>query len=60
MSTLVLNEDGGIRALHASSGILGRGPGKDISPGSVLIAGEDAIIVSSRENWEQPQQRLAA
>jgi uncharacterized protein YrrD len=60
MSTLVLNEDGGIRALHASSGILGRGAGKDISPGSVLIAGEDAIIVSSRENWQQPQQRLAA
>jgi uncharacterized protein YrrD len=60
MSTLVLDEDGSIRALHASSGLLGRGAGKDISPGSVLIAGQDAIIVSSRENWEQPQRRLAA
>ena len=60
MSTVVLDESGGIRALHASSGILGRGPGKDISPGEVLVAGQDAIIVAARENWEAPQQRLAA
>lgn len=60
MATLTLNEDGGIRALHAASGIFGRGAGKDISPGNVLVAGQDAIIVSARENWQQPQQRLAA
>jgi uncharacterized protein YrrD len=57
MATLVLAEDGSIRALHASSWPMGFGQGHDIDPGSVLISGEDVIIVSSRENLPQQEQQ---
>jgi uncharacterized protein YrrD len=57
MSTLVLGEDGAIKALHASNWPMGFGQGRDIDPGNVLISGEDVIIVSSRENLPQQQDQ---
>jgi len=50
MGSLLMNEDGTIEAYHAKTGIMGFGKGRDIEPSNVLIAGEDAIIVSAREN----------
>ena len=46
IDTILINDDGTVAAYHTSSGLLGRGAGKDIAPDMVISAGKDAIIVS--------------
>jgi len=60
MATLFLNEDGTIEAYHAKTGIMGFGHGRDIQPANVITAGDDAIIVSNRENMPPQRNQIAA
>ena len=44
---VMLNEDGSIDGYHSSSGLLGLGTRRDISPTEIVSAGADAIVISS-------------